>query len=69
MYKEIFDKYHEDKMLNYYDEEEYWFKFCLEGTQQIKLSDFTHQGTFDLINKQYRTEIIDKIVDDIISFL
>ena len=63
-YKEMLN----DKM-EYYHDEKYWFKWCLDEKREIRLQNFTKQGTFSLISKQHRTEVIDEIVTDIITHL
>lgn len=52
------------------DEREFSKYFELTENQNIIFSDFSHNGTFNLINESYRNNLIQKtLVPEILSFL
>lgn len=52
------------------DESPYWKEFSLEKDENIFFPDFSYQGTFNLINKEYRTKIInEKLIPEIDAFI
>ena len=46
----------------------FWKVFFAEYDKRVKFSDFTHEGTFNLINKEYRTARIKEIVEEVKVF-
>lgn len=52
------------------DESPYWKEFSLVKEENIFFPDFSYQGTFNLINKEYRTKIInEKLIPEIEAFI
>lgn len=57
---------------NYFNSSEtsYWKYFDLKHEENIFFPDFSYQGTFNLIDKEYRTKIIEKkLIPEIKKFL
>jgi hypothetical protein len=46
-----------------------WRKFDLNEDEKIILSDFSNEGTFNLINPKYRETMIEKLVNQIVDFV
>jgi len=52
-----------------YSEQNNWWKYLFDNDEKrIWLSNFSNNGTFNLINKDYRTKIISEIVNEILTF-
>ncbi len=47
----------------------YWWKNSLEDDNRIWLSNFSHQATFNLINKDKRAKVVENIIKEIKNFL
>lgn len=68
-YRQLFEKYRNDNKIEYSDAKNWW-KFCFEDDKKnIWLSNFSHDGTFNLINREYREKITTEIVEEITNYL
>ena len=68
--KKIIEQLREDNILNSNNNKGYFWKLFFENDEErIWLSNFSHQGTFDLINKKKRTETTNKIIGELSDFL
>ncbi len=62
---------YQEKGIMRYHEGKYWWRYCFQDEDQkrIMLADFSIDGTFQLINREYREAVASEIADEVYKAL